>query len=209
MSANLDAELLDLYTHGALVDMKVPIPQASYYVKQRYQRLWEEITREDIIGAGEHYLIQERIRVLNSLGFSIGNVELAALENGSQLRLRILVTDRNFHHHQLYNLTGLDVEEMQARQMMNEIQQNRATQSQECKRSIPLSVAAYHWLENVYQPVAVRLAPLAIPDLTVAELYCQMLEHKWYLSEREKRDVGHQIAVEDFLRRFQPSTEIS
>ncbi len=200
MAANLDAELIELHTRGTLLDMKVPIPQASYYVKQQYQRLWEEITREEIIGAGEHYLIQERIRVLNSLGFSVGNVELAALEGGSQLRLRIFVTDRNFHRDQLYNLTGLDFEEMQARQMMNEIQEIRATQSRDCDRSVQLSVAAYHWLENIYQPAAQHLTPLENPNMTVAELYCQMLEHKWYLSEREKRDVGHQAATQDYLQ---------
>jgi hypothetical protein len=36
----------------------------------------------------------------------------------------------------------------------------------------------------------------------VIELYCQVLEHKWYLSERAKHDVGHQIAVDDFINKF-------
>jgi hypothetical protein len=203
MAENLTSELVELHDQGTLIDMHVPIMDTGRYIQQRYQRLWEEITREEIICTGEHYLIQERIRVLNELGFSIGNVELAALENGHQLRLRVFVTDRNFHRDQLYNLTGLDVEEMQARQMMNEIQQIRATQSQIANRSIPLSVAAYNWLENVYHPVVDQLNPLVNQDMTLAELYCQVLEHKWYLSERERSDVGHQRATEDYLRNFE------
>jgi hypothetical protein len=34
------------------------------------------------------------------------------------------------------------------------------------------------------------------------ELYCQILEHKWYLSERARQDVGHQAAVEDYIKQF-------
>jgi hypothetical protein len=47
-----------------------------------------------------------------------------------------------------------------------------------------------------------RLKPLIDQNMTVAELYYQVLEHKWYLSERAQRDVGHQAALEDYLGRF-------
>ena len=33
----------------------------------------------------------------------------------------------------------------------------------------------------------------------MAELYCQVLEHKWFLSEREKHDVGLDRAITDYL----------
>ena len=123
MSENLSVELKDLQASGLLIHMDVPAAEAGRYIERRYQQLWAEITHEDTIQPNEHYHIQDRIRALNELGYSVGNVELATLENGSQLRLRVFVTDRNFHRDQLYNLTGLDVEEMQARKMMNEIQE--------------------------------------------------------------------------------------
>jgi len=202
MAENLGVELAELQSAGLLVDMSVPASDAGLYIQQRYQQLWLEITREEKIRSDENYLIQDRIRALNDLGFSVGNVELAALENGSQLRLRVFVTDRNFHRDQLFNLTGLDAEELQATKMMNEIQEIRATQSQSSNRSIPISVAAYYWLEHVYGPVVERLQPLVDRNMTSAELYCQLLEHKWYLSERAQRDVGHQTATQDYLDRF-------
>ena len=71
-----------------------------------------------------------------------------------------------------------------------------------------LEAVAYHWLEHVYKPVIERLRPLidsnAHPKFNVdpIELYCQILEHKWYLSERAQHDIGHQAAVEDFITRF-------
>jgi hypothetical protein len=176
-------------------------------VRQRYRALWEEITREEVIGPDEHYRISERIRALNALGFSVRDVEMLPTAKGNKLRLRIFVTERSFHRDQLLSLTGLEAEEMQARQMMNEIQELRATLSQANNRSTPLSVAAYHWLDMIYKPVMEQLRPLTerparagqeIPS--DAELYCQVLEHKWFLSERAHHDVGHQAAAEDYLR---------
>jgi hypothetical protein len=113
-----------------------------------------------------------------------------------------MVTDRNFHRDQLTNLTGLDAEENQAQKMVNEILELQATLSSQHNRSISLSVAAYHWLENVYRPAVQQLEPLIDAQNQPAELYCQVLEHKWYLSERAQRDVGHSSAVTDYLSHF-------
>lgn len=198
MSYDLDeTESVSLFSDKCLL---IPITEIGAYIKLRYQHLWEEITREDIIRPGENFRIQERIRVLNSMGFSVGDVELTATNGGSQFRLRVEVTDRNFHRNQLYSLTGLDAEEFQAQQMMNEIQEIRAALSQASDRNTPLDVAAYNWLENTYRPIVKQLSSLIDEGTTQAELYCQVLEHKWYLSERAQRDVGHQAATEDYMQ---------
>ncbi len=202
MEENVYCDLLD--THSTSMapenDLKVPLTDIGAYIRLRYQRLWEEINHEDVIRSGEHFRIQERIRVLNALGFSVGDVELIATDGGSQFRLRVEVTDQNFHRDQLYNLTGQDAEELQAQQMMNEIQELRGTLSQMGNRNTPLEVAAYHWLENIYRPIVTQVSSLIDEDTTQAELYCQILEHKWYLSERAQRDVGHQATTEDYLK---------
>jgi hypothetical protein len=204
MEENINGDLLDLQLRGELNpdQATIPIANTGSYIRLRYLRLWDEITREDIIFPHEHYRIQDRIRALNELGFSVGNVELAKTDNGDQLRLRVVVTDRNFHRDQLHTLTGLDVEELQATKMMNEIQELKATLSQDNNRSTPLSVAAYNWLENNYYLVTGQLKALINESMTSAEIYCQVLEHKWYLSEKAHRDVGHQAASEDFLEKF-------
>ena len=204
MEENVNGDLHELIMMKAISteDFDVPIVETGAYIRLRYQRLWEEITREDTLAEDDHYRIQERVRALNNLGFSVGNVELAKTETGDQLRLRILVTDRNFHRDQLNNLTGLDAEEKQAQQMMNEIQELKATLAHQNNRSISLSVAAYHWLENIYRPLIERMQSLVTIHTLPTQLYCQLLEHKWYLSERAQRDVGHAAALEDYLNQF-------
>lgn len=212
MGENISREVAELRVNGLLpaIEPGVPTADIGAYISLRYQTLWEEVTREDIIAPEEEYRIQERIRALNQLGFSVGDVELTPLESGRQLRLHVVVTDRNFHREQLFNLTGLDSEEQQAQKMMNEIHELRAMLSSDPERNLPLSVAANHWMEKIYTPVVESLKPLANRQMTPHELYCQLLEHKWYLSERAQRDVGHQAAVEDYLKQFwvQPRLEI-
>ena len=207
LEENINGELAELTSFSFESDA-APIRKTGAYIRLQYQNLWEEITREDIINPGEHYRIQERIRALNALGFSIGDVELFATASGNQLRLRVFVTDQNFHHDHLFNLTGVEAEEMQARKIMNEIHEHKATLSHLNNRSTPLSVAAYDWLENIYRPTLKRLQPITNVDISSAELYCQLLEHKWYLSEKAHRDVGHTTATEDFVNSFSSQSGI-
>jgi hypothetical protein len=198
MEENVDGDLADLGAANLLMD-GIVLDDTSASIRIRYQNLWEEITRQVIIHPDEKYRIQERIQVLNSLGFSIGEVLLQSGEEGDNLRLRVVVTDRNFHQDQLLSFTGIEAEEMQARQMMNEIHELKATLSQSQNRSTPLSLAAYKWLEEIYLPTLESLHPLVDQYSDPAELYCQVLEHKWYLSERAHHDVGHQAAVKGYL----------
>jgi hypothetical protein len=209
LEENVDGEMREL-ANMAEISPTTPTPMqiTGSNLQQRYQRLWEEVTREEIIGPEERYRVQERLRALNALGFSVGEVRIETSENTEKLRLRFMVTDRNFHRDQLLGLTGMVAEEMQARQMMNEIQELKATLSVQNNRSTPLGVAAYHWLEHVYEPAIKLLEPLLEHQknqdmgISPAELYCQVLEHKWYLSERAQRDVGHQAAIIDYLEIF-------
>jgi hypothetical protein len=207
MQENIDGEIGDLLVSGLLsFEPKFQLMQTGTYIRQAYKRLWEEITREPVINQDERYRIHERIRALNELGFSVGSVDMIPLvdQDGEKLKLRFIVTDRNFHQNQLHSLTGLEVEEQQAILIMNEIQELKATMSLGKNRSTPLTAAAFHWIEMYYQPVLERLQAYFDqadkPDMDPVELYCQMLEHKWYLSERAQRDVGHLTAVDDYLK---------
>lgn len=198
MEENLAGGLSDLYAAGRLTK-DFPVFQIGAIVRARYQRLWDEVTKVVILERHERYRIEERVRTLNQLGFSVSEVMLEPTEKGNQLRMQVLVTDRTFHRDQLAGLTGISAEETQAQRMMNEIQELRAAMADERIRTVPLAVAAYHWQTQFYQPIVDRLAPLVRDDRPAQELYCQMLEHKWYLSECAGHDVGHEAATSDLL----------
>lgn len=207
MQENILGELTELQTDENL-SISYPIHETGPYIQQRYRELWEEITREDIFHKDELYRVQERVRALNSLGFSVKDIELKNDDKGNILKLRIFVSDRNFHRNQLMEITGLYGEERQAQQIINEIYELRANFVQSDNPNISLEAVAFYWLEHVYKPVIDQLKPIlddpAHPKYNAdpIELYCQILEHKWYLSERARHDVGHLLAAEDFVKQF-------
>jgi hypothetical protein len=201
MEENVTGDLLDLAAEME-VTPDVDLEDTAPSIRRRYDSLWSEISREVLIGLNEEFRIHERVRALNQLGFSVGGIDLVAAAEGSHLRLRTIVTDRDYHRHQLHGLAGLAATEHQASLLLEEIRQLRAVLSRELSRSVPLSMAAQRWLEERYQMTMERLAPLIRPSTDVAELYCQVLEHKWFLSEQEQRDVGMDIAIDDYLEHF-------
>jgi hypothetical protein len=201
MEENIDGELGELLTEGILAE-GIPVSDTGAYIRLRYRELWDQVARDVVVHPDERYRIQERIRALNEMGFSVGSIDLDESSGADQLRLHVQVTDRNYHRRQLEGLTGVTAEENQARKIMNEIQELKAILSREHNRSTPLSAAAYHWLETYYHPTVGRLLPVAGHEYTPPELYCQVLEHKWFLSERAQQDVGHAAAAEDYLQKI-------
>jgi tRNA A-37 threonylcarbamoyl transferase component Bud32 len=207
MQENILGELTELQSDETL-SISYPIQETGPYIQQRYRGLWEEITREDVFNQNELYRVQERVRALNSLGFSVKDIELKNEDHDNILKLRIFVSDRNFHRNQLMEISGLYAEDRQAQQIINEINELKANLSQSGNPNISLEAVAYYWMEHVYKPVIEQLKPLihnaSHPRFNTdpIELYCQILEHKWYLSERARHDVGHQTAIEDFIKQF-------
>ena len=204
----LDLQILEENVAGELADVEVvtPLPaaltvrQIGANIRGRYERLWSEINRQLLITPSESYLIQERIRALNDLGFSVGEFELVKTGEGDRLRLRTIVVDRDYHRRLLHGLTGLVAGDRQAALMINEVKELQAKLASEQHRSVGLSVAASRWLDQRYRPTTQRLREALETDEDLSELYCQVLEHKWYLSERAKRDVGLETALEDYLQ---------
>ena len=174
------------------------------HIRERYEQLWAEVTREEFVTPGEQWRIQERIRKLNALGFSVGEVELEVTGEGDRLRMRTIVTDADYHRHEFHNITGLVAGERQSQLMLNEIRELKATLAKKLNRSVGLSEAAFHWQRDRWDPAMKALAPLLAPGEDPAELYCQVLEHKWFLSERARQDVGLSAAMADYVEHFRP-----
>jgi hypothetical protein len=198
MEENVGGALLDLVSLQAL-PVDFPCAETAAAVRRRYEELWREVNHEELLRPGDRYRFEERVRKLNALGFSVGELEIEP--SGDQLKLKVFVTDRNFHRDLLHSLTGLVAEERQAQQLMNEIQQVRVSLAEQHNRSASLSGAAYHWMERVFRPTVARLrAQLGAEDFEPVERYFELLEHKWYLSERAQKDVGLGPALLDYCR---------
>ena len=205
MEENVTGELADL---AMVVELPndLNVYETGQEIVRRYEHLWKEITREELIAPSERYRIRERVRALNALGFWVDEIELVPTGDGSELRMRPIVTDRNYHSRRVHSLTGIVATDVQARQILNDITEYKATLSRDLNRSVPMSNAAYRWLDEVYHPAVQQLGPLGGAQADTPELYCQVLEHKWFLSEQAKQDVGMEKAMASYIEwhRTQP-----
>jgi hypothetical protein len=199
------AELLDLQA-GELLDEAIdPLDVAGELVR-RYRALWDELTSEELLRPeDQRYRIGDRIRRLNELGFDVDEVELVDTgEGSSRLKLRTRVAEPGHHRRLLFSRTGLDVQENQARRLLADIAGFRGWLEQVQGRRVPEAVAAFRWLAEVYEPVVD-----AIPDdlrsrLDAAEIFHEILEHRWFLSEKTGRDVGTRAAAADYFAHVLP-----
>jgi hypothetical protein len=192
-------ELMDLEAGGLLADDIDPIDTADS-VLERYRSLWGEVNREDVITKDEQrYLIGERIRRIEELGFDVDEVELLPAEDGSKVRLRTRVADPGRWRRLLMRRTGLDVQDRQARRLLSDIASFRGWLEQESGRAVSEQAAASRWLIECYDPVVSAIPGELRGKRDEPEVFHEVLEHRWRLSERAGRDVGTSEAARSYF----------
>jgi hypothetical protein len=202
----IGAELLDLQFGGLLPDDIDPIDTAEA-LAPRYEALWEEVTHEQVFGVEEQqFRMAERLQRLNDLGFDVGEVELVTSPQGARLKVHTRVAEPGQHRRELFRLTGLEVQERQARRLLNDLRAFKAALEQKTGGPVPDSFAAHRWLSEVYQPVVDAIPTDLAGRLAPAEVFHEVLEHRWFLSEQAKRDVGMAEAAESYFRNVLPKT---
>jgi hypothetical protein len=197
-------ELLDLQA-GDLLQADVDPFEIAEELGQRYHSLWQELTREEILRPeDQRRRIAERLHRLNKLGFDADEVELIPTPEGNKLRLRTRVSESGHFAGQLYLRTGIDAGENQARRLLNDIAGFRAYLEQKEGHPVSEIVAANRWLEEIYDPVIAAIPEGLRGRLPPAEIFHEILEHRWYMSEAAGRDVGTTAATKDYLEQVLP-----
>jgi Domain of unknown function (DUF4032)/Lipopolysaccharide kinase (Kdo/WaaP) family len=197
-------ELLDLQAGELLQDDVDPFEIAEE-LGQRYRSLWQELTREEILRPEEQRRrIAERLHRLNKLGFDADEVELIPTPEGNKLRLRTRVAESGHFARQLFLRTGIDAGENQARRLLNDIAAYRAYLEQKEGHPVSEIVAANRWLEEIYDPVIAAIPEDLRGRMPPAEIFHEILEHRWYMSEAAGHDVGTIAATHDYLEHVLP-----
>jgi tRNA A-37 threonylcarbamoyl transferase component Bud32 len=198
-------ELFDL--QGAeLLPPEVDPVEIAEQIPLRYERLWRELTHEEVLTPGEQrYRIAERLRRLNELGFDVDELELVEGPDGNRMRMRTRIAEPGHHRRLLMTRTGIDAEENQARRMLNDITSFRGWLEHSEGRRVPEAAAASRWLTDVYDPVVASIPEELRGRLDEAEIFHEVLEHRWFLSEAAGRDVGTSAAAADYITSILPA----
>jgi methylglyoxal synthase len=196
---NVAGELMDLEAARGRDPSDADAVEVTQELKERYESLWSELTREESFAPHERYRIDARLRRLNAIGFDVEELELIATKDGYRLKLHPHVVEPGHHRRRLLSLTGLDVQEKQARRLLNDIASLRAQLEQEEGR-LPEAVIAHRWLTDVFEPSIAAIPPTLRTRIQAAEAFHEILEHRWFLSEAAGRDVGLRAAVQAYVK---------
>ncbi|WP_214407894.1 DUF4032 domain-containing protein [Pseudonocardia lacus] len=199
-------ELFDLQ-FGGLLPADVDPVQIAAELPQRYDALWDELTREELFRPDEQrYRVAERLDRLNELGFDVDELELVTTAEGVRLRVHTQVAETGRDRHRLFVLTGLEVGEKQARRLLNDVVSYRGYLEQREGRPVSETAAAHRWRSEVYDRV-MAMVPAELKDrLAPAEVFHEILEHRWFLSEAAGKDVGTTAAARSYVSGILPRT---
>ena len=205
---NIAGELMDLAARSQpegeeLVGVDEALAVGADLVR-RYERLWAEVTRDEVVGVDEQHRIAERVTRLNELGFDVEELELVGSGDQLVVRVQTCVVEPGHHRRRLLSLTGIDAGENQARVLLNDILRFRLWLERTAGVPVAESVGAVRWLVEVYEPTVAAVPGSLTARLEPPELFHQILEHRWFLSEQRRQEVGTAEAVADYVANVLP-----
>ena len=193
---NIIGELMDLQA-GGYFPMDVDPIDVGDRIRTQYNLLWTEVTAEQSLPNDQRqYLVSDRIRRLNDLGFDVAELRMASDDAGEHLVIQPKVVDAGHHNRKFMRLTGMDVGEHQARRLLGDIDAWRATHDMQ---DVPVEQAAHDWLTDVFAPI-VRAIPRELAGkLEPAQLYHEYLEHRWYMAQQAGHDIPREEALASYI----------
>lgn len=192
---NIAGELMDIQAGGKL-DAGIDPVTTSDRIMASYDTLWHELNDPELLEQNELWKINKRVQRLNDLGFDIEELSIKTDADGTKVKIQPKVVDSGHHARRLLRLTGLDTEENQARRLLNDLDSYSATVS---LLNLDEEVVAHLWLTRVFEPV-IRAVPENLDSkLEPAEVFHQVLEHRWFMSQEQARDVPLNEAVRDYI----------
>ena len=197
---NIIGELMDLQA-GALLEPSVDTIEVGDRIVSRYTELWDVLTAEESFSLDERWRLRRRVQKLNELGYDVAELTMDTDSQGNHITIQPKVVDAGHYHRQVMRLTGLDVQERQGQRMLNDLEAYRAYTG---RQDEPIEQVAHAWLANIFEPTIAAVPMELRRKLEPAEIFHEVLEHRWYMSEARQGDVTTEEAIEDYVRNVLP-----
>lgn len=193
---NVFAELMDLQASSPDDYAELESHAVIGMLSERYHALWDELTGTEEFGTDEMWRVEQRIERLNDLGFDVEEVDIVTDYGGDTVRLQPKVVELGHHARELRSLTGLDVEDKQARRLLNDLAAYTAHYDlgREDKQLV-----ANRWMTRIYEPIMAMVPAEARGKLEGPEIFHEILVHRWYLSERAGKEIDIFDTARDYI----------
>ena len=192
---NVFAELLDLQESEAVAGEVEPF-EIIELIRSRYDALWSELTSAEEFSTEEMWRIEQRVERLNELGFDVEELDIVTDFDGETVRIQPRVVELGHHRRELQALTGLTVEDNQARRLLNDLAAFTAHLNFGAEDR---DVVANRWLTKIYEPIMAMVPPAARGKLEPAEIFHEILVHRWLLSEAAGQEVDIFDTARDYI----------
>jgi hypothetical protein len=197
---NVAAELEDLALSGVLYPGMDPV-RASDTVMKRYRRLWAALRDPQSLDPTDRRAVERAMRQLHDLGFAVEEVSIAIDGDNKVLKFQPKLVAAGYHTNRLRELMGLETEELQAKRILASFDRYRARES---NQSANINEVAFKWLTEIFNPIVNSVPAEHLGRVEPAQLFHEVLEHRWYLSEAAGHDVGLDLACKTYISEVLP-----
>jgi hypothetical protein len=146
---NVAGSLYDLIAAGQLRPDLDPIEIVDE-LEHRYHSLWGELTAIQELPATERWRIRERIDRIHALGFDVEELRVRSRDGGSQIEIQPRVVEEGHAHRRFQALTGLSIQEGQAREFLDALFAHGAMVERAEGHELPAELKAQRWLTERY-----------------------------------------------------------
>ena len=197
---NVAAELEDLALSGVLYPGMDPV-RAAEAVIRRYRRIWAALKEPQLLDPKDRHAVERAMRQLHDLGFAVEEVAVTLDGDTQMLSFQPKLVAAGYHTQRLRELMGLETEELQAKRLLASFDRYRAREN---KPTISTQEMARQWLTEVFETVISRVPADLRGRVERAQMFHEILENRWYLSEKVGYDVGLDEAADNYCTEILP-----
>ena len=197
---NVAAELEDLALSGVLYPGMDPV-RASDGVIKRYRRLWAALKEPQLLDPKDRHAVERAMRQLQDLGFAVEEVSVSLDGAHQALAFQPKLVAAGYHQARLRDLTGLETEELQAKRLLASFDRYR---TREEKPGVSVEQVAGRWMREVFNRINELIPEHLQGRIEPAQFFHEVLEHRWYLSEKAGHDVGLEFAANSYIAEILP-----
>jgi len=197
---NVAAELEDLALSGVLYPGMEPV-RASEAVIRRYRRIWAALKERQLLDPTDRKAVERAMRQLHDLGFAVEEVSVTIDGDTKMISFQPKLVAAGYHTQRLRELTGLETEELQAKRLLASFDRYRAREN---STGMTVNEMAKKWLTDVFEPIIYRVPADMRGRVERAQMFHEILENRWYLSEKVGHDVGLEEATDNYCTEVLP-----
>ncbi len=197
---NVAAELEDLSLSGVLYPGMDPV-RAAEAVIRRYRRIWSALKERQLLDPKDRHAVERAMRALHDLGFAVEEVSITIDGDTQMLSFQPKLVAAGYHTARLRELMGLETEELHAKRLLASFDRYRARTE---KSGASLTEMAKTWFLEIFEPTINRVPESMRGRVEHAQMFHEILENRWYLSEEKGIDVGLEFAAENYVAQILP-----